>query len=159
MGIKQVREYLKAWNKDRDVIEFEVSSATVELAALALSTEEERIAKTLSFKKGDVPILIVAAGNMKIDNRKYKEEFGCKAHMLAADEVKELIGHEVGGVCPFGVKENVEIYLDVSLKNYDFIYPACGSANSAIKLSYNELEEISSPVRWVDVCKERSMSG
>jgi prolyl-tRNA editing enzyme YbaK/EbsC (Cys-tRNA(Pro) deacylase) len=92
---------------------------------------------------------------MKIDNRKYKKEFGCKAHMLPADEVKEFIGHEVGGVCPFGVRENVEIYLDISLKNYDVVYPACGSANSAIKLDCKELEEMAKPLKWVDVCKEK----
>ncbi|MFO8088401.1 MAG: YbaK/EbsC family protein [Desulfatiglandaceae bacterium] len=155
MGIQQVREFLKPWGKEEEIIEFDVSSATVELAARALNTEPERIAKTLSFIKDDMPILIVTAGNMKIDNKKYKKEYGCKAHMLPADEVKELIGHEVGGVCPFGVKENVEIYLDVSLKNYDFIYPACGSSNSAIKLDRNELEEISKPLKWVDVCKEK----
>jgi len=155
MGIEQVREFLKSWGKDKEIIEFDVSSATVDLAARALNTKPERIAKTLSFQKGDVPILIVTAGNMKIDNRKYKIEYGCKAHMLAADEVRERIGHEVGGVCPFGVKENVEIYLDVSLKNYDVIYPACGSSNSAIKLNSKELEEMVKPLKWVDVCKSK----
>jgi prolyl-tRNA editing enzyme YbaK/EbsC (Cys-tRNA(Pro) deacylase) len=153
MGIEQVREFLKPWGKDGEIIEFNVSSATVDLAARALNTEPERIAKTLSFKKGNVPILIVTAGNMKIDNKKYKKEFGCKAHMLSVDDVKAWIGHDVGGVCPFGVKENVEIYLDISLKNYDFIYPACGSSNSAIKLHYKELEEMSKPLKWVDICK------
>jgi prolyl-tRNA editing enzyme YbaK/EbsC (Cys-tRNA(Pro) deacylase) len=155
MSIERVREFFKVWGKDKDIIEFDVSSATVELAAKALNTEEERIAKTLSFIKDGVPILIVTAGNMKIDNKKYKKEYGCKAHMLSVNEVKESIGHEIGGVCPFGVNKNVQVYLDVSLKNYDFVYPACGSSNSAIKLNCNELEEMSRPVKWVDVCKEK----
>ncbi len=100
-------------------------------------------------------ILVITAGNMKIDNRKYKNEFGCKAIMLSPEEVREMVGHEIGGVCPFGIKSEVEVYLDYSLKNYDYIYPACGSANSAIKMKYSELEEIPKAKKWVDVCKER----
>ena len=124
MSIDKAREHLKLWNREKDIIEFDASSATVELAAKALNTEESRIAKTLSFKVKDRATLIVTAGNMKIDNRKYKDEYGCKAVMLSPEEVKEIVGHEIGGVCPFGIKNGVEVYLDVSLKNYDFIYPA-----------------------------------
>lgn len=155
MGINQARAYLKERNREKDIIEFSVSSATVALAAKALNIEESRIAKSLSFKIGDIPILIVTAGNMKIDNRKFKNEYGCKANMLGPEEVKYMIGHEVGGVCPFGVKENVEIYLDISLKSYEFIYPACGSSNSVIKLNYKELDELVMNKKWVDVCKEK----
>jgi prolyl-tRNA editing enzyme YbaK/EbsC (Cys-tRNA(Pro) deacylase) len=156
LSIDQAKEHLKKWNRENDVIEFDVSSATVELAAKALNTEESRIAKTLSFKKENRAILLVVAGNMKIDNRKYKDEFGCKAIMLAPDEVKEMVGHEIGGVCPFGISKEVEVYLDISLKNYDYIYPACGSSNSAIKMNHSELEKISNAKKWVDVCKEKS---
>ncbi len=156
MSIDRAREHLKLWNRENDIIEFDVSSATVELAAKALNTEESRIAKTLSFKIENKAILIVTAGNMKIDNRKYKDEYGCKAVMLSPEEVKELVGHEIGGVCPFGIKNDVNVYLDVSLKKYDFIYPACGSSNSAIKMKYDELEIISRAKKWVDVCKEKN---
>ncbi len=156
MSIDKVREHLKLWNRENDIIEFGQSSATVELAARALNTEESRIAKTLSFKVENNAILVVTAGNMKIDNRKYKDEYGCKAVMLSPEEVKELVGHEVGGVCPFGIKNDVDVYLDVSLKKYDFVYPACGSSNSAIKMKYEELEIISRAKKWVDVCKEKN---
>jgi len=156
MSIDKVREHLKLWNRENDIIEFDSSSATVELAAKALNTEEARIAKTLSFKIENKAILIVTAGNMKIDNRKYKEEYGCKAVMLSPEEVKESIGHEIGGVCPFGIKNDVNVYLDISLKKYDFVYPACGSSNSAIKMKYDELEIISRAKKWVDVCKEKN---
>jgi prolyl-tRNA editing enzyme YbaK/EbsC (Cys-tRNA(Pro) deacylase) len=155
LSIDRAKEHLQKWNREKDIIEFEVSSATVELAAKALHTEESRIAKTLSFKKGNKAILIIAAGNMKIDNRKYKDEYGCKAVMLSPGEVKEMVGHEIGGVCPFGINKDVEVYLDISLKNYDYIYPACGSSNSAIKMNVAELEEISQARKWVDVCKEK----
>ncbi|MDX1809079.1 MAG: YbaK/EbsC family protein [Sulfurospirillaceae bacterium] len=153
MGIEQVRDYLQDWDMAGNILEFEVSSATVELAALALNTEEARIAKTLSFLVENKAILIVTTGEVKIDNKKFKQEFGCKAKMLSFDMVHDMIGHEVGGVCPFGVKEGVDIYLDVSLQNYDFIYPACGSANSAIKLTHEQLYDISKAKKWVDVCK------
>ncbi|MBI3800363.1 MAG: YbaK/EbsC family protein [Deltaproteobacteria bacterium] len=156
MSIDNAREHLKFWNRDNDIIEFEKSSATVELAAKALNTEESRIAKTLSFKIENKAILIITAGNMKIDNRKYKDEYGCKAVMLSPEEVKELIGHEIGGVCPFGIKNDVNVYLDISLKKYDFVYPACGSPNSAIKMTYDELGTISRAKKWVDVCKEKN---
>lgn len=155
MSIERAREYLKKWNKDNEIQEFMASSATVELAAKALNTEEAKIAKTLSFKVENKGMLIVVAGDMKIDNRKFKDEFNCKAAMLSPENVEEMIGHEIGGVCPFGVKENVEVYLDISLKRFKNIYPACGNPNSAIQLSCHELEEISKPKKWVDVCKSK----
>lgn len=133
--------------------EFDVSSATVELAAKALNTEPEKIAKSLTFMCNDSAIMIVLAGDKKIDNSKYKAEFNSKAKMLTADEVEDLIGHAVGGVCPFGINEGVKVYLDVSLKRFDFLFPACGSSNSAIKLSLAELEKCSGYIKWVDVSK------
>ncbi|HIJ88353.1 MAG TPA: YbaK/EbsC family protein [Desulfuromonadales bacterium] len=153
MSIDRAREYLKKWHKDREIQEFEVSSATVALAARALNTDEARIAKSLSFKIDNRGVLIVVAGDMKIDNRKFKDEFNCKAVMLSPGEVEELIGHAIGGVCPFGINEDVDVYLDISLKRFDTVYPACGSPNSAIELSCEELEEIARPGKWVDVCK------
>ncbi len=152
MSIERAREHLKKWHKDLDIQEFEVSSATVALAAKALNTEEANIAKSLSFKIGDRGVMIVVAGDVKIDNRKYKDEFNCKAVMLAPDEVREMIGHEIGGVCPFGIHEGIDVYLDISLKRLEKIYPACGSQNSAIQLDCDELEEIAQPRKWVDVC-------
>ena len=153
MSIERAREYLKKWNKDTEIQEFTVSSATVELAAKALNTEEAKIAKTLSFKIENRGMLIVVAGDVKVDNRKFKDEFNCKAAMISSEDVKEMIGHEIGGVCPFGVKEDVEVYLDISLKRFDKVYPACGNSNSAIQLNCHELEEISKPKKWIDVCK------
>lgn len=135
------------------VLEFDVSSATVELAAAALNCEPGRIAKTLSFLVGDEPILIVSAGDVKIDNSKYKKTFGKKAKMLTPDQVVELIGHAVGGVCPFAIKEGVNVYLDASLKKYETVFPACGSSNSAIELTIPEMEKYSGYKEWVDVCK------
>ena len=158
MGLSEAREYLRRFNRENEIIQFPVSSATVELAAIALNTEESRIAKTLSFLVEEEAILIVTTGNMKIDNKKYKEEFNCKAKMLNPIEVKEKIGHEIGGVCPFGVMENVKIYLDESLKQFDYVYPACGSSNSAIKLNYKELEILIKNEKWIDVCKEKHLS-
>ncbi|HUW71252.1 MAG TPA: YbaK/EbsC family protein [bacterium] len=155
MGIFEAREHLKKFNRDLNIIEFSESSATVELAAKALNTEEYRIAKTLSFLVEDDAILIVTAGNMKIDNKKYRDEFKCKAKMLNPIEVQEKVGHAIGGVCPFGIVKNVKIYLDESLKQYDYIYPACGSSNSAIKLTCNELEMIINNSKWINVCKEK----
>lgn len=148
---------MKKWNRDKDIIEFNVSSATVELAALALKTQQSRIAKTLSFKSDDGALLVVTAGDMKIDNQKFKQEFGLKAKMLNPDEVKELVGHEIGGVCPFGVDPAVKIFLDISLKRFDTVFPACGSPNSAIEMTCKELEETSENARWVDVCKVREI--
>ena len=135
------------------ILEFETSSATVALAAAALGCEEARIAKTLSFHVGDRVVLIVAAGDARIDNAKYKAEFGQKAKMLAYDEAEPLIGHAVGGVCPFAVNDGVDVYLDASLCRFETVFPACGSANSAIELTPAELEKYASPLSWVDVCK------
>ena len=133
--------------------EFDTSSATVELAAAALHCEPRRIAKTLSFMVNEHAMLVVAAGDAKIDNSKYKAQFGAKAKMLSPEEVETLVGHAVGGVCPFAVNEGVDVYLDISLKRFETIYPACGSSNSAIELTITELEEHSVYIGWVDVCK------
>ena len=135
-------------------MEFNTSSATVEEAAKALNCEEKELAKTLSFLVNDEPILIVVAGDKKIDNPKYKAEFNTKAKMIPFDDVERLIGHEVGGVCPFGIKDGVQVYLDDSLKRFPVIYPACGSSNSAIKLTIEELEKTSNYEKWIDVCKD-----
>lgn len=153
MSLSAVKEYFKVFGMEERVLEFEVSSATVELAAAALRCEPERIAKTLSFMTEEGPILIMAAGDAKIDNPKYKARFGQKAKMLAADQVESLIGHAVGGVCPFAVKEGVKVYLDASLKRFETVFPACGSSNSAIELTLSELERYSGFCEWVDVSK------
>ena len=153
MAIERVREYLKQWNAQDKIQEFEVSSATVELAAQALHCEGKRIAKTLSFYQGEECVLIVAAGDAKVDNAKYKARFGTKAKMIPATEVEEKIGHAVGGVCPFAVNDGVKIYLDASLKRFSTVFPACGSSNSAIELTMQELEEYSGTREWVDVGK------
>lgn len=153
MSIERVKTYFKKYGMEEKIREFEVSSATVELAAAALHCEPQRIAKTLSFKLEEQAILIVAAGDAKVDNPKYKAKFGKKAKMLSAEEVEEMVGHGVGGVCPFAVNENVKIYLDVSLKRFDTVFPACGSSNSAIELTITELEKYSGYEEWVDVCK------
>ena len=153
MSIEIVREYLAAFGRDKDIMEFETSSATVELAAQALSCEPCRIAKTLSFSANEKTILIVTAGDAKIDNKKYKTFFGAKAKMLTFDEVTEKIGHAVGGVCPFAVNEGVDIYLDESLKRFESVFSACGSSNSAIELTPSQLEEYTSYIQWIDVCK------
>lgn len=153
MSIEKVKEYFKTKGIDGRIQEFEESSATVALAAKALHCEESRIAKTLSFHVGEKVILIVAAGDTKIDNAKYKAQFGTKAKMLSFDEAEPLIGHAIGGICPFAVNENVEIYLDISLKRFNTVFPACGSSNSAIELSPQELEEYSGFQKWIDVCK------
>lgn len=151
-----MREYFKNSGIENKIQEFEASSATVELAAKALGCEPERIAKTLSFKCADENgcVLVVAAGDAKVDNKKFKAEFGCKASMLEFDSVEKLTGHAVGGVCPFAVNGGAKVYLDISLKRFDKIYPACGSANSAVGLSCGELSRYSDNfVKWVDVCK------
>lgn len=153
MAIELVREYLKQYGAEERIQEFDVSSATVELAAKVLNCEPERIAKTLSFLVGEEAVLIVAAGDTKIDNPKYKAQFGTKAKMLSPDQVLEMVGHAVGGVCPFAIKEGVKVYLDESLKRFETVFPACGSSNSAIELTIPELEQYSSYVEWVDVCK------
>ena len=153
MSFVKAKEYLKQYGLENKIMEFPVSSATVEEAAKAVNCREEEIAKTLSFIVEDKPILIVIAGDKKIDNPKYKAEFHTKAKMIPFENVEELVGHEVGGVCPFGINENVQVYLDTSLKRFPIIYPACGSSNSAIKLTIEELEKTSNYERWVDVCK------
>lgn len=153
MAIERVRTYFRQYAMEEKIREFDVSSATVELAAQALSCEPARIAKTLSFMVGGHAILIVAAGDVKIDNHKYKEQFATKAKMLSPEEAETLVGHAVGGVCPFAVNEGVKVYLDESLKRFDTVFPACGSSNSAIGLTIPELEKYAVPVQWVDVCK------
>ena len=135
------------------VREFDISSATVELATKALDCEEQRIAKSMSFKLDDKAIIIVTAGDVKINNSKYKAKFHTKAKMLQYDEVEEFIGHRVGGVCPFAINEGVIVYLDESLKRFETVFPACGSSNSAIELTISELEQYSGFAEWVDVCK------
>ena len=153
MAIEKVKAYFRKYGMEERVQEFDVSSATVELAAAALCCEPQRIAKTLSFMVGDQAILIVTAGDTKIDNAKYKAKFGKKAKMLTPEEVETLVGHAVGGVCPFAVNEGVAVYLDVSLQRFETVFPACGSSNSAIELTIPELEQYSGYAGWVDVCK------
>lgn len=154
MSIEKVREYFRGYNMEDKVLEFEVSSATVRLAAIALGTEEARIAKTMSFKKDEGCILVITAGDVKIDNAKYRHTFGLKAKMLTPDEVMEFVGHAIGGVCPFAVNEGViGIYIDESVKRFDTVFPACGSSNSAIELTPEELFRYANADAWVDVCK------
>ena len=155
MSVDKVKKYFAGCGMESRVLEFDVSSATVELAAAALNCEPGRIAKTLSFLVGEQPILIVSAGDVKIDNAKYKATFGKKAKMLTQEQVTELIGHAVGGVCPFAINPGVDIYLDASLKKYETAFPACGSSNSAIELTIPEMEKYSGYKEWIDVCKPR----
>ena len=160
MSIEKVRAYFKGFGIEDRIREFEVSSATVELAAVAVGVEGARIAKSLSFKVEDRPIIVVAAGDAKVDNGKYKAQFHTKAKMLTHEEAHTLIGHDVGGVCPFALPEDTEVYLDVSLKRFGTVFPAAGSDNSAIELTCEELEEYSSNFRqWVDVCKAWQAEG
>lgn len=154
MSIEKVKEYFRQYGMEDRVWEKEHSSATVEEAAEALGCEPQRIAKTLSFQAGDRVVLVVTAGDRKIDNKKYREQFGCKAKMLKFEEVEDLVGHAVGGVCPFAVREGVEVYLDESLKRFETVFLAAGSSNSMIELSIEELERYSHSLQWVDVCKE-----
>ena len=153
MSIEKVRAYFAAQGIEDRIQEFPVSSATVELAAQALGVEGKRIAKTLSFLVGDQCVLIVAAGDAKVDNPKYKAQFHTKAKMLPHDLVPEYVGHSVGGVCPFAVKEGVAVYLDESLRRFETVFPAAGSANSAIELTIPELERYAQTTQWIDVCK------
>ena len=154
MSIQKVRAYFKERGIADRIREFDVSSATVELAAAAVGVEGARIAKSLSFKVEDSPIIVVAAGDAKVDNGKYKAQFHTKAKMLTHEEAHDRIGHDVGGVCPFALPEDVNVYLDVSLKRFETVYPAAGSSNSAIELTCGELEQYSSNfMEWVDVCK------
>ena len=154
MSIQKVRAYMEPLGIADRIREFDVSSATVELAAVAVGVEGARIAKSLSFKVNEEPIIIVAAGDAKVDNAKYKAQFHTKAKMLTHEEAHTLIGHDVGGVCPFALPENVKEYLDVSLKRFETVFPAAGSDSSAIELTCEELERYSSNFQaWVDVCK------
>lgn len=152
MSLEKVKDYFKKYNKDKSIIELNSSTKTVSDAAKSLGTTEDEIAKTLSFSIPN-PILIVVSGESRIDNKKFKEVFSTKAKMINYDEVEEIIGHAPGGVCPFAIKDNVEVYLDISLKKHKYVYPACGSGNSAIKLDIKELEKYSNYIKWIDVCK------
>lgn len=153
MAIERVKEYFRQYSMDNRIIELNESSATVELAAQALGCEPARIAKSLSFMVDGKAILVISAGDVKVDNAKYKAKFGTKAKMLTAEEVETMVGHAVGGVCPFGINEGVTVYLDESLKRFHTVFPACGSGNSAIELTIPEMEQYSGYDRWVDVCK------
>ena len=153
MSIEKVRQYFTILGIENRIQEFSVSSATVDLAAQALNCEPCRIAKTISFMLDDNAVLVVAAGDAKVDNAKYKAYFGKKAKMLTPDEALDLIGHAVGGICPFAVNDTAKIYLDVSLKRFETVFPACGSSNSAIELTIPELEKYSNYIAWIDVCK------
>lgn len=153
MAIEKVKEYFRQFGMEDKVLEFTVSSATVELAAQALGVEGARIAKSMSFKIGEEPILIIAAGDARVDNRKYKDTFQTKAKMLTPEEVDKFIGHSIGGVCPFAINDSVTVYLDESLKRFETVFPACGSSNSAIELTIPELEKYSNYKEWIDVTK------
>ena len=153
MAIEKVKAYFKAYGMENRIQEFQVSSATVELAAQALHCEPCRIAKSLSFLVDGAAVLVVTAGDARVDNVKFKTQFHIKARMLSPDDVEALIGHGVGGVCPFAVKDGVKVYLDESLKRFETVFPACGSSNSAIELTLPELEKYSDFLEWVDVCK------
>lgn len=154
MSVEKVKDHFARHGMEGRVLEFDASSATVELAAEAVGCEPARIAKTLSFLVGDTPVLIVAAGDARIDNPKFKARYHTKAKMIPREDAEALIGHAVGGICPFAVNEGVEVYLDESLKRFDTVFPAAGSSNSAIELTIPELEEHARPVAWVDVCKD-----
>ena len=153
MSIERGRAYFRELGIEDRVMEFDVSSATVDLAAQALGVEGSRIAKTLSFKNGEGCMLILAAGDARIDNKKFKEKFHFKAKMLTADEVLEMVGHPVGGVCPFGINEGIDVYLDESMKRFETVFPAVGSGSSAIELNMDELFRYSKAIEWIDVCK------
>lgn len=153
MSLEKAKEHLSEYGRDRDVLEFDVSSATVELAAKAIGCAPERIAKTLSFMVDDGVALVVCAGDARVANPKFKEAFHYKAKMVDPEKAEELIGHAVGGVCPFGVNDGCKIYLDESLRRFETVFPACGSSNSAIELTPDELEELTPGSTWVDVCK------
>lgn len=153
MSILSVKEHLKKFDKEKDIIEFDISTATVLEAANALNIEPSRIAKTLSFRYDDSCILVVMAGDARVDNAKFKNCFNIKARMLTPEEVFDYTGHKIGGVCPFGLKQNIGVYLDESLKRFETVYPACGNSNSCIELSLNDLENITNPVAWIDITK------
>lgn len=153
MAIEKVKAYFKQFDMEEQVLEFDTSSATVELAAQALGCEPARIAKTLSFRKDDGCLIVVMAGDAKIDNKKFKQKFAMKARMLSAEEVDTLVGHSIGGVCPFAINENIPVYLDESMRRFETVFPACGSCNSAIELTCEQLEKYSNSLEWVDLCK------
>ncbi len=157
MSLERAKAYLEKYGLDQMIMEFDVSSATVDEAARAIGCSGDEIAKSLSFILSEQPILIIASGNARIDNSKFKAEFHTKAKMIPFEEVEKMIGHAVGGVCPFGINDGVKVYLDLSLKKFDSVYPACGSSNSAIKLTTAQLESIIHYEKWVDVCKEASV--
>ena len=154
MSIDNVRKYLTRFNREKDILEFPVSSATVQLAAEALNVIPARITKTLALKDGDGCMVIAVAGDGKIDNKKFKTEFGFKAKMLSPEETLEMTGHAIGGVCPFALLEGVKAYCDISMKRFDTVFPACGSSNSAIEVTCDELFEYSNAVKWIDICKD-----
>ena len=156
MSIEKVRAYFKTLGIEDRIQEFDVSSATVELAAQALGCDEARIAKSITMNVNGECVIIVTAGDVKIDNPKYKAEFSTKAKMLTHEQALEMTGHAVGGICPFALNDGCRVYLDESLKRFDYVYPACGSSNSAVKLTPDELEKYSHSIKWVDVCKPRS---
>ncbi|MFD0050372.1 YbaK/EbsC family protein [Actinomycetes bacterium NPDC127524] len=159
LTIDSVKSHLRKIGREGDILEFDQSSATVELAAAALEVEPARIAKTLSFRgEGERALLIVSAGNTKIDNKKFKKTFGFKARFLSPAEVLEQTGHEVGGVCPFGLKNDCDVFIDISVKEFDTLFPACGSSHSAIELTKEELFQISGAKEWVDVCKLQELN-
>lgn len=153
MSLYKAKNYLKKYNMEDKILEFDSSSATVKEAADVIGCTEGEIAKSLSFLIENNPILVMVAGDKKVDNHKYKEKFKQKAKMVPFDNVEKIIGHAAGGVCPFGINDNVKVYLDESLKEYNYVYPACGSSNSAIKLTIEELEKYSNYIEWIDVCK------
>ena len=154
MSLEKAKKYLEERGYEEHIIELEDSSATVQLAAEALGVEPGMIAKTMSFLQGEEPILILTEGTARIDNRKYKDTFHIKAKMIPFDEVEALIGHAPGGVCPFGLREGIKVYLDESLKQFDTVYPAAGNDHSAVKLTIPELEEVAGAEGWIDVCKD-----
>lgn len=153
MSVDKAREYLKKYDRDKDIIISDKDTSTVHNAALALGVKEGNIAKTMSFDLKGKYILVLIAGDKKVDNAKYKSEFNTKAHMIPYDEVEKIVGHAPGGVCPFGINDGIDVYLDESLKEYEFIYPACGSSNSAIKLTNEELHNVSGAIKYVDISK------
>ncbi|KQL54306.1 EBSC protein [Heyndrickxia shackletonii] len=155
MSLENVQAYLKKWNRDQDIMEFQTSSATVELAADAIGVIPARIAKTISFRGEEAgkAILVVAAGDTKVDNKKFRQQFGFKPRMLTPDEVLKQTGHAIGGVCPFGLVNDLDVYLDVSLKRFTTVFPACGSSNSAIEVTNEELWQYAKAKDWIDVCK------
>ncbi len=155
MSIERAREHFKKFGVEDKIMEFDTPISTVDLAAKALGVNNEDIGKSLSFMVDDMPIIIVVKGDARVDNKKFKEEFNTKAKMIKYELVEEMTGHAAGGVCPFGVRENVKVYLDVSLKTLERVYPACGSSNSGIELRIDELEKYSNYLKWVDITKNK----